>query len=80
MTRTNKEAKSGRIGLDLGPIMLRFREQNPGLPTRGLNFRHDAVKVEWVCEHGVGHTYWSYYGDYVHGCDGCCDRMKVWEA
>ena len=25
-------------------------------------------RVEYICEHGVGH------GNHVHGCDGCCSR------
>jgi len=25
-------------------------------------------RMEWICEHGVGH------GNHVHGCDGCCGR------
>ena len=46
-----------------------------------MNIREDG-RVEWVCEHSVGHTisvpekyqdesvWWS------HGCDGCCDSIK----
>ena len=31
-------------------------------------------RIEWVCDHGVGHTvYAPFGGDFVHGCDGCCD-------
>ena len=25
-------------------------------------------RIEWLCEHGVGH------GNHIHGCDGCCSR------
>ncbi len=25
-------------------------------------------RMEWLCEHGVGH------GNHVHECDGCCER------
>lgn len=25
-------------------------------------------RMEWKCEHGVGH------GSHIHGCDGCCSR------
>ena len=47
---------------------------------KDLNFRIDG-RVEWVCNHGVGHTvmvpeeyeksdaWWS------HGCDGCCREL-----
>jgi hypothetical protein len=31
------------------------------------NVREDG-RIEYVCEHGVGH------GNHVHGCDGCCRR------
>lgn len=38
-------------------------------------------RIEWVCEHGVGHTIWApkEQGDagYVHGCDGCCADLKI---
>lgn len=32
-----------------------------------------VTKIEFLCEHGVGHApYWSHDG--IHGCDGCCGR------
>ena len=34
-------------------------------------------KIEWVCEHGIGHTVWYPKGsDGVHACDGCCHKLK----
>lgn len=39
-----------------------------------LQWRYDR-RIEWVCEHGVGHTIWSPEGDFVHGCDGCCQQI-----
>jgi len=33
-------------------------------------------RIEWVCEHGVGHTIWSPNDDHIHGCDGCCLNLK----
>jgi hypothetical protein len=34
-------------------------------------------RIEWLCEHGVGHTVWFPRGsDSVHGCDGCCRELK----
>lgn len=36
-------------------------------------------RVEWVCEHGVGHTinvplpFVTEQAWWVHGCDGCCE-------
>ena len=34
-------------------------------------------RIEWICEHGVGHTVWFPKGsDAVHGCDGCCRKLK----
>lgn len=38
------------------------------------NIRTDAGKVEWICEHGVGHTDPRSTSYTVHGCDGCCSR------
>jgi len=41
-----------------------------------LNVRADG-RIEWVCEHSVGHTIWFPKGsDSVHGCDGCCQNLK----
>lgn len=37
-------------------------------------------RIEWACEHGIGHTVWAPESQgkagYVHGCDGCCSRLK----
>lgn len=30
-------------------------------------------RIEFICEHGVGHyPQWYKDGDGIHGCDGCC--------
>ena len=39
-------------------------------------------RIEWICEHGVGHTIWYPKGnDAVHGCCGeaCCSQKEVVE-
>ena len=34
-------------------------------------------RIEWVCEHGIGHTVWFPEGfDDRHTCDGCCKKLK----
>ena len=39
-------------------------------------------RVEWVCEHGCGHTvsvpfkYKDEWAWWSHGCDGCCSKTK----
>jgi len=34
-------------------------------------------RIEWLCEHGCGHTVWYPKGsDDIHGCDGCCKKLK----
>lgn len=36
-------------------------------------------RIEWVCEHGIGHTVWAPRESpawYVHGCDGCCEKLN----
>ena len=39
--------------------------------------RREDGRIEWVCEHGVGHTVWyPRNSNNVHGCDGCCNKMK----
>jgi len=53
------------------------------LPINRLQYREDG-RVEWVCDHGVGHTIYhpdknTKYG-FVHGCDGCCSRIKIQES
>lgn len=44
-----------------------------------LIYRMDG-RIEWCCEHGVGHTIYNPHdwGKYSmsHGCDGCCSRLK----
>lgn len=45
-----------------------------GVALEDLQYRADG-RIEWVCEHGVGHTIYSPNGDYIHGCDGCCSRL-----
>ena len=47
-----------------------------GIKEEELNFRVDG-RIEWVCEHGVGHTIYSENDNYIHGCCGCCS--KIWE-
>ena len=36
-------------------------------------------RIEWICEHGVGHTVFNPndWGEYnmTHGCDGCCSKI-----
>jgi hypothetical protein len=38
-------------------------------------YRMDG-RVEWVCEDGIGHTIYSLDNNFVHGCDGCCSKLK----
>jgi len=33
-------------------------------------------RIEWICEHGVGHTIYSPNNNDVHGCDGCCSKLN----
>ena len=41
-----------------------------------INRRTDG-RIEWICEHGIGHTIWFPKGsDDLHGCDGCCTKNK----
>jgi hypothetical protein len=52
------------------------------LPIEELSFRGDG-RVEWICEHGVGHTVynpndWGEY-DFVHNCDGCCFGIEIFK-
>lgn len=44
-----------------------------------LGYREDG-RIEWHCEHDVGHTVYSPDGFYVHGCCGCCRNDKFKKA
>lgn len=57
-------------------------------PESEFQFRADG-RIEWVCKHRVGHTVYApriegqseedHEWNYVHGCDGCCSKMKKGE-
>jgi hypothetical protein len=47
--------------------MPRWKEKKEGEMEWYKVLRADG-RVEYNCEHGVGH------GNHVHGCDGCCRR------
>ena len=53
----------------------KFLKDNPDIKEDQLNLRADG-RVEWICEHGVGHTIYSRNNHYEHGCDGCCKNIK----
>lgn len=37
-------------------------------------------RIEWVCEHGVGHTvHATDKASYIHGCDGCCRNVGTYK-
>lgn len=39
--------------------------------------RREDGRIEWGCEHRIGHTVWYPEGsDGMHGCDGCCRKLK----
>ena len=63
------------------PIWVRDDDE----PPKDYIFRDDG-RVEWMCEHGVGHTiavqprfnFESWKDRWgTHGCDGCC--LPVWK-
>ena len=55
-----------------------FLKLNPKVKEEELLWRVDG-RLEWVCEHGVGHTVYEPKGSgFVHGCDGCCKEVKVY--
>lgn len=62
--------------------LLKEISEKLNLPVEELSFREDG-RVEWICEHGVGHTVynpndWGEY-TYVHGCCGCCCNIETYE-
>jgi hypothetical protein len=40
----------------------------PEQPMKWVDAPRADGRMEWCCEHEVGH------GNHVHGCDGCCER------
>lgn len=57
-------------------IINNFLELNPDLEEKDLLWRADG-RLEWICEHGVGHTVYELKDwGYIHGCDGCCQDVK----
>ena len=58
-------------------IIRKFLRLNPKLKKESLLWRADG-RLEWLCEHGIGHTVYSpSNSDFVHGCDGCCKQIRV---
>lgn len=46
-------------------------------PSKEFLVRADG-RIEWLCEHGVGHTVWyPELSESVHGCDGCCAELVM---
>lgn len=41
-----------------------------------INYRIDG-RIEWICDHGVGHTIYSKNNYFIHGCDGCCFNLII---
>lgn len=41
-----------------------------------ITIRMDG-RIEWICQHGIGHTKWYPKGSSSsHGCDGCCKKLR----
>ena len=51
-----------------------FLKRNPKCKKKDLQWRADQ-RLEWVCEHGIGHTVFSPEDYWTHGCDGCCKKL-----
>jgi len=47
-----------------------------GRPLSEFITRADG-RIEWLCEHNVGHTVWAPKGlDLRHTCDNCCKILR----
>jgi len=62
-----------------------FLKRNPTLKREDLKWRMDG-RLEWVCEHRIGHTVYApaikqddgeMFRDWIHGCDWCCKGIKT---
>jgi len=54
----------------------KFLEKNPDVKKEDIGWRLDG-RLEWHCEHGIGHTVYAPDGYFTHGCDGCCKKVKL---
>lgn len=63
--------KNGKKELD---IINEFLDANPEFIETDIEFRADG-RLEWFCEHGIGHTVYSKDNFFSHGCDGCCRKV-----
>jgi len=70
---------------DWGEVWDTIIRINPTLKEGELGLRIDG-RVEWQCEHGVGHTVWvepkyrKQKAWWSHGCDNCCIKSKEFKA
>ena len=59
--------------------------ENQTIKKGELGLRLDG-RIEWICEHGTGHTIWvepkyaKQNAWWVHGCDHCCVNNKEFET
>lgn len=57
-------------------IVKEFLDKNPEFSDMDIDFRSDG-RLEWFCEHGIGHTVYSPNDFFSHGCDGCCKNIST---
>ena len=57
-------------------IIERFLRLNSEVEEKELQWREDG-RLEWSCEHGIGHTVYSPDNYFVHGCDRCCQKIRI---
>lgn len=55
----------------------KFFRLNPHLKANQKIVHRADGRLEWICEHGVGHTIYSNEAFYIHGCDGCCKNIRI---
>lgn len=64
----NREIKEARMdSIEKGATLIRPRTSED-IPMKWTKITREDGRIEYVCEHGVGH------GNHVHGCDSCCRR------
>ena len=58
------------------PVSLEDMAKKLNRPVEQFSRRADG-RIEWHCEHGIGHTVWYPKGSNgIHGCDGCCRKLR----
>lgn len=80
-SRRGKEALDRHITGNYGEDQFKGeKDEEPKRPGYRDFMRRADGRIEWLCEHGVGHPVFAQRvqgeAGYIHGCDGCCNKKS----